>query len=95
MEQTSNVIIGGKVINKESVLKVIRDASNYGYATTKPLILNELGLQDDDKFSLKVLTKLLKQMNDDGLIDTVYTYKESNEYKLSGKGYVLHEDYLV
>ena len=57
MEQTSNVIIGGKVINKESVLKVIRDASNYGYAINKPLILNELGLQDDDKFSLKVLTK--------------------------------------
>ena len=62
MEHSSSVVIGGKVINKESVLKVIRDASEYGYAITKPLILNELGLQDDDNFSLRVLTKLLKQM---------------------------------
>ena len=95
MEQTSNVIIGGKVINKESVLRVIRDASEYNYAITKPLILNELGLQDDDKFSLKVLTKLLKQMCEEKLIDVVWTYNGDNDYKLSGKGYVLHEDYLV
>ena len=95
MEQTSNVVIGGKVINKESVLRVIRDASEYNYAITKPLILNELGLQDDDKFSLKVLTKLLKQMCKDGLIELVWTYNADNDYKLSGKGYVLHEDYLV
>ena len=95
MEQTSNVVIGGKVINKESVLKVVRCASDYGVAITKHLILNELGLQDDDKFSLKVLTKLLKQMCEEGLIDLVWTYNENNEYKLSGKGYVVHEDYLV
>jgi hypothetical protein len=95
MEQTSNVVIGGKVINKESVLKVIRDASEYNYAITKPLILNELGLQDDDKFSLRVLTKLLKQMCEERLIDLVWTYNANKDYKLSGKGYVLHEDYLV
>ena len=94
MEQTSNVIIGGKVINKESVLKVIRDASEYNYAITKTLILDELGVKDD-KFSLKVLTKLLKQMCEEKLIDVVWTYNADNDYKLSGKGYVLHEDYLV
>lgn len=95
MEQTSNVVIGGKVINKESVLRVIRDASEYNYAVTKPLILNELGLQDDDKFSLKVLTKLLKQMCEEELIDLVWTYNADNDYKLSGKGYVLHEVYQI
>jgi DNA-binding PadR family transcriptional regulator len=94
MEQTSNVVIGGKVINKESVLRVIRDASEYNYAITKALILDELGVKED-KFAMKVLTKLLKQMCEEKLIDVVWTYNADNDYKLSGRGYVLHEDYLV
>ena len=94
MEQSSNVVIGGKIINKESVLKVIRDASEYGYAITKALILRELGLYDD-KFSLRVLTKLLKQMCNEGLIDLVWTYNADKDTKFTGRGYMVHEEYQV
>lgn len=95
MEQSSNIVIGGKIINKESVLKVIRDASEYNYAITKPLILNELGLQDDDKFSLNVLTKLLKQMRNERLIELVWTYNADKDTKFTGRGYVVLEEYQV
>lgn len=94
MEQSNNVTIGGKVINKESVLRVIRDASEYNYAVTKTLILNELGVKED-KFAMKALTILLKQMCKEELIDLVWTYNANKDYKLSGKGYVIHEDYQI
>ena len=94
MEQSNNVTIGGKIINKESVLRVIRDASEYDYAITKALILRELGLYDD-KFSLRALTKLLKQMCKEGLIDLVWTYDADKYPKFTGKGYVILEEYQV
>ena len=95
MEQKNNVVIGGKLLSKESVLRVIRDASEYNYAITKLLILNELGLKEDDKFLLKVLTKLLKQMREERLIDLVWTYNANKDTKFTGRGYVLYEGYQI